>query len=158
MTATGYALDVSREELPEVAKWVRAVRLAAGLSQDAFGEKIDPEKPIHRTTVNRWEAGTLGLRFDKIRLICQAFPDCDPPPVAGHTQARGNVEPATSNQGECLHSREGRTVADEIDGIEDEGLRRRARTAALAAIDEVRATDPTQPRAGTRQGRARGHT
>lgn len=50
---------------------------------------------------------------------------------------------------------DGQYVGSQIDSILDDAQRRRARTAALTAIDEVLAANPSQPDAGEKRHRAR---
>lgn len=145
-TATGYADGVSRkpkEAKTEMGKWVRAVRTMNGLSQDEFGATLRPAKPIHRTTVNKWERGHMGQHSSSITLILKAFPDSPRPPLDGVSDPPGipGVHVSTDETtGEYnVMTTEGQTVGRELDEIDDVPLRKRARNAALAAIESERA-------------------
>lgn len=148
-TAKGYATAVSRkpkEPKTPMGKWVRAVREANGLSQDAFGAELNSSRHVHRTTINKWEMGRMGLNASSIQLILKAFPDCPRPPLDGVSDppAISSVSADTDNAtGDYnVTTAEGQTVGRELDEIEDGPLRKRARNAALAAIE----TEMAKPR------------
>lgn len=155
-TTNRYADEVSRknkEPKTEMGKWVRGVRTSHGLSQDDFGAALRPARPIHRTTVNKWERGHMGQNTSSITLILKAFPDSPRPPLDGMSDpsAISSVSADTDDQdgGYSVKTTEGQYVGREIDEIEDVALRKRARTAALAAIQaEVAAPVPQLPGAG----------
>lgn len=126
-----------------MGSWVRSVREAHKLSQDDFGAALRPARPIHRTTVNKWERGHMGQHSSSIALILKAFPNSPRPPLDGMSDPPGmsNVSDDTDNApgGYNVTTNEGQTVGRELDEIDDVPLRKRARNAALAAIESERA-------------------
>jgi transcriptional regulator with XRE-family HTH domain len=79
-----------RKETPTaLGAWVRQVRESKGLTQEAFGARIQPNAPVHATTVTRWERANMGLSYRSIELIRKAFPDA--PPLPSASQANGHA-------------------------------------------------------------------
>lgn len=120
----------------ELAAWVRAVRKENSLSQDAFGAQLNPDKPIHRTTINRWERGQMGQRWKSIELIRKAFPKAPSPPVNGVSDPDRRLSSLPAAEGDYIvQTDQGRIVAKALDAIEDEQDRTRALRKCLEALD-----------------------
>lgn len=136
MVTTGYREWVARPEKEAktpMARWVRGIRHAAGLSQRKFAEAIGVEWV---GTISRWETGDQKVEIDSMTLILRAFPDSPPPPVAGMSDLDRSVAPATMNQGTAnVELTDGAIVARDVDS-EPREIRARLRNAALLAIQE----------------------
>lgn len=155
MNTNGYTGGVTRQlkEPPTpLAAWVRKVR--GPLSQETFAEKVG----VHWVTVNRWESQGAGMRQRSVQRILKAFPDVGHPPIDGLSDPDRKVDASTKEHHEgayAVTTYEGQTVGRELDEIDDPTLRKRARTAALAAIDAERAkSNPLPLGADNRSDRA----
>lgn len=155
-----YMAPVGRPSKPAktaLGKWVRGVREHAGLGVEAFADAVG----VNRVTVNSWESGAHGLRWDSIRKIQSAFPHAPAPPIgvgedvsdARLSGSPARVDSAQPHTGGSLdHTTEGNEVAADLDEIEDRTIRRRARHAAQEAIakivEDAHPTGPSSSRGG----------
>lgn len=145
-----------------MAAWVRKIRLGAKLSQAEFGARLRAEPHVSPVTVSKWETGEQRIETNSIGLIRKAFPESPPPPLPGMSDppAISGVSDDTDNAtGDYnVTTAEGQTVGRELDEIEDGPLRKRARNAALAAIEsEMAKPRPRVPGAG-KSGSASRHS
>jgi hypothetical protein len=129
------------------AEWISAVRAALDMTQTKFGELLDAggEEGGARDVVAKWEGGVEPKFGYTRRLVYVA-----PPPLllkflgrsaesAGLSDPRSTVASVANETERDVMTPEGITVGKELDEIDDLDLRKRARTAALAAIDAERA-------------------
>ena len=52
-------------------KYIEAIRITAGLSQNALADKIEIEK----STVSRWEAGKAYPKRNQLKKLIDLFPE-----------------------------------------------------------------------------------
>lgn len=140
--------------------WVRAVRDALGLTQERLGEKV--QAPGDRA-VAKWEGGVVAPRFVYTRRLAVLAPwplqaaflgrSTDSVPVSDPDR---KVAPDDIDKERDVVTPEGIMVGKELDEIGDTEVRKRARTAALAAIDAERSkSHPHEASAGEKASRAR---
>jgi transcriptional regulator with XRE-family HTH domain len=123
-------------KLDDWSKWAVAARRATGLNQTLFGEAIGRSKGA----ITDWERGENKPDTPSIDKILKKVPKVPRPPFkAGEGVSDPDRTVPPSETGAYVTKyRESGQVAAELEDIHDEALRRRARTAAMAAIDEVR--------------------
>jgi transcriptional regulator with XRE-family HTH domain len=139
MTATVYSDGVSRRPnapATAIGAWVRNVRESHGLSQEEFGARLRPSRPVHFTSVNRWEGGKQGIRYSNIQLIRKAFPDAPPLPVDGLSDPSATVPPAAKKGRYEVESEQGTFVAKIFDAMPKEE-RTEALRVCLNALKEL---------------------
>jgi DNA-binding transcriptional regulator YiaG len=122
--------------------WIRQVREALKLTQEQLGETIGAEGD---RTVAKWEGAVAEPRFVYTRRIAVLAPwplqltflgrSSDSPSMSDPDRT---VLPAANEGEKLVVTPEGIMVGKELDEIEDVEIRKRARTAALAAIDAER--------------------
>lgn len=135
---TRYACSVS------YGPWIKAIRVAAGLSQTDFAERIGLKEGSAHVTVSRLETGKA-KRPDTttIERIIDAFPDAPPPPSWPKPPTNGS--PTTI----AVRTWEARELAIRLDKQP-----RAVRTQIRDVVERLLKKPRRQPRRGPKAGPA----